>query len=188
MVANASEALDYSEAIFRALRRIIRAVDLYNRRLVHRHTLTGPQLVCLRRIHKFGPMTSGALAKEVSLSPATVTGICDRLESRNLVTRTRRPEDKRQVLITLTDAGREHAESSPLPLQDSFLRRLLALPEAQQAEIASVLERIVAMMEADDELGSEPLPDSASLGGLSALSELMPAPHRRRKDADEAQD
>ncbi|HET9679389.1 MAG TPA: hypothetical protein VFP95_02375, partial [Gammaproteobacteria bacterium] len=40
-----ADRLEYDERILRALRRIIRAVDLYSRQLSHRHTLTGPQLV-----------------------------------------------------------------------------------------------------------------------------------------------
>src|SRR5690606_3211522 len=122
------------DTILHALRRIIRAVDLYSRRLAHRHTLTGPQLVCLRRLHKDGPLTPGALAREVSLSPATVTGICDRLEARGLLTRTRRSEDKRQVSVALTDAGATLAATLPSPLHEQLLKRLAHLPVAAQMQ------------------------------------------------------
>ena len=49
-MARASVALpDYQEDILRSLRRIMRAVDLYSRRLVTDHGLSGPQLLCLRQ-------------------------------------------------------------------------------------------------------------------------------------------
>ena len=96
---------DSGEEILRALRRILRAVDRHGRRLAQRHRLTGPQLICLREIQRSGPLNPGQLARSVSLSPATVTGILDRLEGRALVTRRRRHRDKRQVLVQLTEAG-----------------------------------------------------------------------------------
>lgn len=161
------------DAILHALRRIIRAVDIYSRRLAHRHTLTGPQLVCLRRLYKDGPLTPGALAREVSLSPATVTGICDRLEARGLLTRTRRSEDKRQVTVALTEAGATLAATLPSPLHEQLLKRLAQLPAAEQMQIANGLQRVASMMEADDT-------DNAPLYGVPAgtaveLAELLPA-------------
>lgn len=162
----------YNESILRALRRIIRAVDLYSRRLASQHTLTGPQLVCLRRLHKEGPITPGHLAREVSLSPATVTGICDRLEARGLLTRTRRTEDKRQVLVTLTEAGRALTENVPLPLHEQFTKRLAALSLQEQGKIARVLDEVVQMMEAGD-LEGTPLYGAPALGGIPALPEFI---------------
>lgn len=146
----------YDENILRALRRIIRAVDLYSRQLSIRHSLTGPQLVCLRQLLRSGAMTPGQLAREISLSPATISGILDRLERRGYLTRTRRPEDKRQVLVELTDSGRELVDRTPLPLHERFTRRLAELPEARQAEIERVLQQVVTMMEAE-EIDAAPL-------------------------------
>lgn len=145
----APERAHYEEKVLTSLRRIIRAVDLYSRRLMSRHGLSGPQLLCLSRLAK-GSMRSGALARELSLSPATVSGILDRLEARAFVERTRQVDDKRTVLVSLTARGRELLEQAPPPLQEDFVMRLRALPEAEQAQISATLERIVAMMAAED--------------------------------------
>lgn len=162
----------YDENILRALRRIIRAVDLYSRQLSIRHSLTGPQLVCLRQLLQSGAMTPGQLAREVSLSPATISGILDRLEKRGYLTRTRRPEDKRQVLVELTDAGQALVERTPLPLHERFTRRLAELPEPRQAEIDRVLQQVVGMMEAE-EIDAAPLlanwPSAGDNGRVRAL-------------------
>ncbi|MDQ2070559.1 MarR family winged helix-turn-helix transcriptional regulator [Natronospira bacteriovora] len=146
----------FDESILRALRRVIRAVDLYSRQLSVRHNLTGPQLVCLRQLARSGGMTPGHLAREISLSPATISGILDRLEKRGYITRNRRPEDKRQVLVALTDAGRALIERTPLPLQERFTQRLAELPLERQAEINEALQQVVTMMEAE-ELDAAPL-------------------------------
>ena len=138
------------ERILGSLRRIIRAVDLYSRYLALRYSLTGPQLVCVRQLLKHGSMAPGALARLISLSPATVTGIIDRLEKRNIVTRERSKEDKRKVLIALTPEGERLVEKMPPPLHEAFSRRLEELSEDEQEEIDRVLARIVDMMEAQD--------------------------------------
>ena len=51
-----------------SLRRIIRAVDLYSRKLVQKYNLTGPQLILLREIMRQKEVAIGELAKRASLS------------------------------------------------------------------------------------------------------------------------
>ncbi|HEX7030623.1 MAG TPA: MarR family transcriptional regulator [Gammaproteobacteria bacterium] len=146
----------YDDRILGSLRRIIRAVDLYSRYLALRYSLTGPQLVCVRHLLRFGPTAPGTLARRISLSPATVTGIVDRLEKRGLVTRARSIDDKRKVEIALTEEGRQLVGQMPRPLHETFSRRLGELPVEQQEEIDRVLAKIVEMMEPQD-FGDAPL-------------------------------
>lgn len=142
--------------ILRALRRILRAVDLHGRRLAQHHGLTGPQLICLREIRRNGPLNPGQLARSISLSPATVTGILDRLEGRALVSRRRRNRDKRQVLVQLTDPGAELLSQVAPPLQERFVERLAELEPADRERIADSLEQVVALMDAE-EIDAAPL-------------------------------
>ena len=65
-----------------ALRRIMRAADLYSRQLSKRAGLTTPQLLVLQAIRDLGDVTIGTIARRVNLSQATVTTILDRLEQR----------------------------------------------------------------------------------------------------------
>lgn len=141
---------DYEEEILKSLRRIIRAVDLYSRKLVTQTGLSGPQLICLRQLDRDGAMQSNHLAKTINLSPATVCGIIDRLELRGLVKRERQIHDRRRVLISLTEAGRTAVSGAPPALHDSFLFKLRALPFAQQSDVHDTLEKLVSMMAADD--------------------------------------
>lgn len=167
----------HEESILRSLRKVSRAIDLYSRQLVSRHQLTGPQLVCLRHLLERGPTTPSALARGVSLSHATVTGILTRLEARRLVERTRSDEDRRRVIVTLTEEGEALAKTAPSPLQDRFATRLAELPAANQAIIDTVLLQIVEMMGAE-ELDASPLlttgpvdADVASVGELLGAQE-----------------
>lgn len=140
---------DPMKDIFMDLRRIMRAMDVYSRQLSDSHGLTGPQMLCLREIAKQGSLTTGTLALAVALSPATLTGILDRLEMRGLVSRERRPEDKRRVVVSLTAHGRQMAQELPSPMQERFGSKLASLPAEEQAVIRRALANVAGMMEED---------------------------------------
>ncbi len=133
-----------------ALRRIIRAIDLHSRSLVQRFGLTGPQLVVLKELIEESPQPVNQLARSVNLSQATVTGILDRLERKVMVTRARDVNDKRKVLVSPTIAAEDALSGAPPLLQEHFTKAFLGLPDWEQTQILSSLQRIVALMEAGD--------------------------------------
>jgi len=136
------------EMVVVALRRIIRVIDLRSRYLVTQYGLTGPQLVLLKELSARDGDSVSKLTQAVHLSQATVTGILDRLEKRELVRRQRSDEDRRRVQIWLTDAGRELLAEAPTLLQEEFIDQLASLDDWEQTQILSSLQRVVSMMEA----------------------------------------
>lgn len=132
-----------------ALRRVIRATDLHSKYLAKTTGLTAPQILILQTIRDKGLQTVGSLAKDVSLSQATVTNILDRLEAKELVVRERSAEDKRKVFTQLTAKARVVLEGAPLPLQDQFARQFEELQQWEQAMMISALQRIAQMMDAE---------------------------------------
>lgn len=135
--------------ILRAMRRIIRAVDIHSRELNSQFHITAPQMICLYSVANQNSITLSQLAREVSLSASTVTGIVDRLESKGLVQRQRDGRDRRKIVLAITEAGQELTKAAPTLLQDRFSERLQKLPRQEQATIALSLERVVEMMEAE---------------------------------------
>lgn len=144
------KAVDNYQAVLVALRRVIRATDLHSKYLVKKAGLTASQLLLLQAIHDRGVVTSGQLAKEISLSQATVTTILDRLEGRQLVWRERSEHDKRKVYVHLTELGRHALEQAPTPLQEQFIQQFSQLQQWEQTAIISSLQRVAHMMDAAD--------------------------------------
>lgn len=142
--------LSLEDQVIVALRRITRAIDLHSRGLMQEINLTAPQLASLQTIARLQPITVGALAKSIHLSQATLTGILSRLESRNLVSRGRRGQDKRTVVVELTEEGQAMIKNAPSLLQDRFRRELLMLQEWEQTQMLSTLQRIASMMDAEN--------------------------------------
>jgi DNA-binding MarR family transcriptional regulator len=142
------EKLRYDFRILQSLRKIIRAVDMYSKKLADEHEITAPQLVCLLEIVEKETTTAKQLATNVHLSPSTVVGILDRLEKKGLVKRLRDTVDRRVVNVMATAMGRTLAENAPSPLQDGLAGSLKRLSEMEQATIALSLERIVELIAA----------------------------------------
>ncbi len=141
---------DTSAYVLSTLRQIIRAIDIHSRQLSKQYGLTGPQLIVISEIGQYGPMTIGELARRISLSQATVTTILDRLELKELATRERDSRDKRRVYVAITEKARTILESHPNFLQDAFVRRFNALEDWEQTLILSSIQRLSAMMNAQD--------------------------------------
>jgi DNA-binding MarR family transcriptional regulator len=69
-------------------------------------SLTLAQLKSLFFISNEGSTNVGKLAAALSVTSANVTGIVDRLVKQGLVTRRENPEDRRMLLLQVTDKGR----------------------------------------------------------------------------------
>jgi len=142
--------LGLEDQVIAALRRITRAIDLHSRGLMQQVGLTAPQLAAIQAVDRLQPITVGTLAKSIHLSQATVTGILTRLESRGLVSRVRSDADRRTVVVELTEQGRGVLDRAPSLLQDCFRRELLMLQEWEQTQMLATLQRIAAMMDAEE--------------------------------------
>lgn len=157
----------YDLRVLTALRQIIRAVDLHSRQLLGQHKVTGPQLITLLTVENYGPVTATAIAGHIHLSPSTVIGILDRLETKGFIRRDRDPKDRRLVQVSLTELGEVLARNAPSPLQDTLVEAMGKLPETELATIAESLERIVGFMQIQH-VEAAPILETGPIGRVSA--------------------
>ena len=136
------------EQVLIALRQIIRATDLHSSHLAKTTGMTAPQILLLRAILEQPKASVGEIARDISLSQATVTAIVSRLEKRGLVYRERSSKDKRVVHARLTETGRGLLKVAPLPLQDQFTQQFQELENWEQTQLLSTLQRVAQMMDA----------------------------------------
>ncbi|MGW7526373.1 MarR family winged helix-turn-helix transcriptional regulator [Streptomyces sp. NPDC054783] len=54
-------------------------------------------------LQRHGPLTAKDLAELTGLAPASVTGLLDRLETKDFVRRVKHPTDRRRVLVELNE-------------------------------------------------------------------------------------
>ena len=137
-----------SDSVMIALRKIIQAIDMNSKKLVKRVGLTGPQLVILQEISNLGEVTAGEVARAVSLSQATLSGILERMEKRGLLSRRRSEQDKRRVMVRITDSGMKVLDAAPPLMQEEFVDGFSSLQEWEQNMILCSLQRLVSIMDA----------------------------------------
>jgi len=154
---------DYDEILI-ALRRITRAIDLHSKQLQKQTGLTTSQLIIMDTIARLGTPSPSAIARKIVLSQATVTSILDRLVASGLAVRTRATDDRRQVQISLTEAGVQKLAGAPELLQQGFLAQFRKLPDWQRSLLLASLQQVAHMMDAD-ELDAAPM---LVLGDLAA--------------------
>ena len=115
--------------------------------------VTMPQAKLLYLLGLTGELHMSELVARLGTSPATVSGLVDRLVDHGLATRRDDPTDRRQVLVGLTPAGFD------------FLGRFRELNARQLRELVAVLD--------DTGLGHV----QAALDALNVAAErLVPAP------------
>ncbi len=104
--------------------------------------LTYPQYLVMLVLWERDGLTVGEIAERVFLDSPTVTPLLKRLEAAGLVSRDRSPLDERQVLITLTEAGRAlRKRSTHLP------QCIVDASDTELAEIIELRDRLLALRE-----------------------------------------
>ncbi len=126
----------------------MRATERHARRLAKETGLTPPQWLVLQIVGDKGETTPKVIAEKARISQATVTALLDKLQNAGLVERTRGESDRRQIWVTLTEAGHETRHSAPDALQDLFATRFETLAAWEQAMIVAALERVVMLLDA----------------------------------------
>lgn len=151
------------------IRRIFQVLTEQSRKIEHETNLTGPQLWVIKILKEQSPMKVSDLARRMYLHPATMVGLLDRLEAKNLLKRTRSEMDRRVVFIDLTEQGSELEVNSPEVVQNMLVSGLEKLAGEELNIISDGLEKVVAV------LGAEGVPPKL------IMSAEINAPKRRKK-------
>ena len=89
-----------------------------------------------------GLPTSG-IAERLKQLGATLTGVVDRMEQRNLVYRQRDERDRRIVRIWLTDEGKKLKDVLPSLGEKTIISATHDIPPAEQKIVLKFLDRII---------------------------------------------
>lgn len=143
-----------------ALHRIVRATELYSRNLAQAAGLTPAQLRVLQLVDNQDSATPKALSLQMRVSQATVTSLVDKLVAREMVRRLPSQADRRQTHVVITPEGHARLEQAAGALPQRYVRAFQQLADWEQAQLVSSLERVAAMLEAEEihEVEDAPLP------------------------------
>jgi DNA-binding MarR family transcriptional regulator len=87
------------------------------------------------------------LAATETLAQPTVTQLVDKLEGRGLVTRGSAADDRRVVMVAISDLGRRRLEELRAVIRASMREALADLPDAELTELAHAAETLGGLIE-----------------------------------------
>ena len=114
-------------------------------RFLSAYGLTPSQFEILTVLSEEGTIPLNRLSERLCCACSNVTGIVDRLERDGLVKRERSQEDRRVILLGLTEKGRDMWSSVPLG-GCCGMRFGSILDSDEQYELRRILEKLIAAM------------------------------------------
>lgn len=119
------------DEIGQMIQRLVRVIQLFERDQIKIYGFTSSQFNTLLEIDKAGTLTMNELSDKMNLNTSTMTRILDNLVRDKYLLRDRDESDRRIVVVSLTESGREMA----LKLRDSvnsYYRKIIEnIPEGQ---------------------------------------------------------
>ncbi|MFS0697188.1 MarR family winged helix-turn-helix transcriptional regulator [Streptomyces nitrosporeus] len=106
------------------------------------HDLSLTQLRVLGILRDRRPRMSD-LAAFLGLDKSTLSGLIDRAERRGLLARGASPEDRRAVVVLITDAGRDLAERMDEEIREALAPATGRLGPEQRRQLAQLLEPVL---------------------------------------------
>jgi DNA-binding MarR family transcriptional regulator len=107
--------------------------------------LSDTQLAALATLERHGAMSPGDLAEHEKVQPPSMTRVIAALVDWELVTRAPHPTDRRQVILTVTPAGRTLVQKVRRRKEAWLAQRLAELSPQERAtlrEAAPILEKL----------------------------------------------
>lgn len=111
------------------------------------HGLTLSQLSVLATLDRHGAMTPGEIASHERVQPPSMTRTVAALVERNLLQRESNPDDGRQVLVSLTEIGRELLVADRARREAWLACRMKELTASERqilAQAAGILDRLAS--------------------------------------------
>jgi DNA-binding MarR family transcriptional regulator len=142
-----------AERVARSFKGSMAAVRRLRGRESHRPgELSDAQYSLLFGLRESDAVRTSELALAADLSPASTTEMLDSLAMTGLVTRVRSDQDRRVVLTSLTDRGRELVEERRARFEPRWLATLEDVSDRDLLAAADVLDRLRGLF---DELAAE---------------------------------
>ena len=127
--------------------RLARHLDRVRANAFSAHDLESWEFDVLAALRRSGPpyrLSPGQLLRETLVTSGTMTNRVDRLTGRGLVARQDHPDDRRGVLVQLTDAGKQAVDAALAELLAAERGILAALDVAEHDQLSHSLRLLLA--------------------------------------------
>ena len=105
--------------------------------------VTGVQAMILTFLSEEDMITSKQLGERTILDSATLTGILDRLEATGMIERRSNPEDRRAIMIGLTETGRAVGDTLKGAMEEANQQFLVGMSREEEIMFRGLLKRLL---------------------------------------------
>jgi DNA-binding MarR family transcriptional regulator len=132
------------ESIGYLLKRIGNQLTITADRALAEFDMTHAQLGIFLKLLHGQANTAADLARELSADTGSMTRMLDRLEEKGFIQRSRSKQDRRVVLVALTDMGRQLADQMTQVVVNTLNHHLRGFSAAEIAQFKDFLRRMLA--------------------------------------------
>jgi DNA-binding MarR family transcriptional regulator len=144
-----------AEAFF-GVGRLLRGRGSYRSLGPRRDRLTFARGALLAALDTDGPQRMGHLAHRLGVVPRTITPMVDALEDGGLVVREDDPDDRRAIMLRITDAGRAELTRSRSDRKSTIDEVFEGLSETERTVLAGALDKLRSAARAGLERSRDP--------------------------------
>ena len=138
-------------AVFSRVSRLARRLELARRDAFAAHGIEQWEFDVLAALRRAGPpnqLSPGQLLRETLVTSGTMTNRVDRLSARGFVERSPDPNDRRGVIVALTEAGREAVDGAMADLLARERDLLAQIPERDRQTLSALLRTLLEPFDA----------------------------------------
>jgi MarR family transcriptional regulator, organic hydroperoxide resistance regulator len=135
------------EEVGTLVQKLVRVFQLFERDQIKVHGFTTSQCYALIELYKAGSLTMNELSEKMNLNTSTMTRIMDNLVRDKYVIRDRDESDRRIVVVSLTDEGKEATAKLNETVTDYYRQIIANIPEGQVEEIFKSVEVLLKAFE-----------------------------------------
>lgn len=129
------------------VQKLVRVFQLFERDQIKIHGFTSSQCYSLIEILKAESLTMNELSDKMNLDTSTMTRVVDKLVRDNLIKRDRAEDDKRVVIVTLTEQGREAALKLYSSVNEYYRKTISSIPDGKVDEVLNAVSVLLKAFE-----------------------------------------
>ncbi|WP_160685043.1 MarR family transcriptional regulator [Clostridium sp. C2-6-12] len=113
------------------------------------------EILAMLLIYRKGKVNMSEVAEYINAPLNTATGVISRLEKKLIVERIRDTQDKRVVMISLTEIGKDFILNEKTHIEYYFRKIYEALTEEEKKSVISIVTKVISILKTNPNITEE---------------------------------
>lgn len=131
------------------IQNLVRTLQIFERGKLSKQGFTMSQYYTLLNIHRHQKLSMNQLSEKMNLDTSTMTRVVANLERDSYITRERWEEDRRVIMVQLTEPGIEVVQELTAEVREYYSAIISAIPNGQ---VDSVVDSVNTLLQAFEQV------------------------------------